>query len=65
MAGPPENSHHEISSSAAETMRIALKDLRLDSLDVVHAGRKAYQLARNVRALPLAAVPKTLRPLRS
>lgn len=46
------------------SMRVALKDLRLDSLDVIHAGRKTYRLAREVRALPLAEVPKALRPLR-
>lgn len=46
------------------SMRTALGDLRLDSLDVIHAGRKTYRLATNVRALPLADVPGTLRPLR-
>lgn len=36
------------------SMRIALEDLKLDSLEVVHAGKDAFPLARNVRAVPLA-----------
>lgn len=33
-------------------MRIALEDLKLDRLDVVHAGREAFPLAERVRAIP-------------
>ena len=35
------------------SMRIALKDLKLDRLDVVHAGRESFPLAERVRAVPL------------
>lgn len=36
------------------SMRTALKDLRLDRLDILHAGRDAFPLAERVRAAPLA-----------
>ena len=45
-------------------MRTALRDLKLDSLDVIHAGKKSYRLAPGVRALPLGDVTRTLKPLR-
>lgn len=38
------------------SMRIALKDLKLDRLDVVHAGRETFPLAERVRAIPLGRV---------
>jgi predicted AAA+ superfamily ATPase len=47
------------------SMRTALRDLRLDSLDVIHAGRTTYRLAPAVRALPLAEVSGALRALRA
>ena len=40
--------------SLTPSMRIAVEDLNLDSLEVVHAGGDAFPLARNVRAVPLA-----------
>jgi uncharacterized protein len=50
----------EIKRSAAPTltpsMRIAMNDLRLKSLTVVHAGRETFQLARNVEALSCGAL---------
>ncbi|MEK7765608.1 MAG: ATP-binding protein, partial [bacterium] len=36
------------------SMRIALGDLRLEQLTVVHAGRESYSLSGRVRAVPLA-----------
>lgn len=38
------------------SMRIALRDLRLDRLVVVHAGRETFPLAPRVRAIPLDRV---------
>ncbi len=38
------------------SMRIALKDLKLDQLDVVHAGRETFPLGERVRAVPLGRV---------
>lgn len=42
--------------SLTPSMKIALKDLKLHRLDVVHAGREAFPLAKNVRAIPLGLV---------
>lgn len=39
-----------------KSMRIALDDLRLDRLDVIHAGRHTYQLAPKIRAVALARI---------
>ncbi len=38
------------------SMRSALKDLKLDQLDVVHAGEHTFPLAENIRAIPLHAL---------
>jgi predicted AAA+ superfamily ATPase len=40
--------------SLSASMRTALADLHLDSLDVIHAGRETYQLADRIRAVSLA-----------
>lgn len=47
------------------SMRSALADLRLDSLDVVHAGAETYPLSREIRALALGRVLSDLKPLRT
>src|SRR4051812_6161451 len=49
--------------SLTPSMRTAVVDLKLDSLEVVHAGVDAFPLARNVRAMPLARLLE-VRPLR-
>lgn len=38
------------------SMRIALEDLKLDRLDVVHAGQATFPLAERVRAIPLSRI---------
>jgi predicted AAA+ superfamily ATPase len=38
------------------SMRSALRDLRLDRLDVLHAGRDSFPLGERVRALPLSSI---------
>ena len=43
-------------------MRVALRDLGLASLDVVHAGKHTFPLDRRVRALSLARL-SDLEPL--
>jgi predicted AAA+ superfamily ATPase len=45
------------------SMRVALQDLRLDSLDVIYPGAKTYPLASRVRAVPLARLLDEIRPL--
>jgi hypothetical protein len=46
------------------SMRIALEDLNLDSIEVIHAGHEAFPLARKVRAEPFAKLLESVRPLR-
>ena len=46
------------------SMRSAFETLRLDRLDVVHAGRESYSIAPGMRALPASRLAATLRPLR-
>lgn len=38
------------------SMRIALEDLKLDSLDVLHAGTETYSLAPKIRAVALSRI---------
>lgn len=45
------------------SMRIALDDLRLDSLDVVYPGTREFPLADRVRAVPLVDVPRLVESL--
>lgn len=46
-----------------KSMRSALETLKLDRLDVVHAGTERYRLAEGVRALPATELVGTLRAL--
>ncbi len=45
------------------SMLTALDTLRLDRLDVVHAGRDGYRMHEKVRAVPVAGLLEALRPL--
>ena len=47
-----------------KSMRIAMDDLRLDRLDVVHAGDHTFALADGIRAVPLQRVFADVDPLR-
>jgi len=59
----------EISRYGASTpavtpsMRIAIEDLHLDSLDVVHAGDDTWHLAKNIRAVALSRILEDVEPL--
>lgn len=46
-----------------KSMRIALTDLKLTRLDVIHAGRDTFPLAANVRAVAASRMLADLRPL--
>ncbi len=46
------------------SMRVALDDLKLDSLDVIHAGRDTYPLAHGIRAVAAASLVTALKPVR-
>lgn len=52
-----------VSPRTTRSMRTALGDLRLDRLDVVHAGEETFPLDERIRALPLRRVWEDLRPL--
>ncbi|MEN8149805.1 MAG: hypothetical protein ABFS86_08275 [Planctomycetota bacterium] len=45
------------------SMRHALGDLKLDRLDVIHAGGATFPLADGMRAVSLARVPEDVEPL--
>ena len=45
-------------------MHIAREDLRLSSLDVVHAGDHTFPLREGIRALSLQRILTDLKPLR-
>jgi predicted AAA+ superfamily ATPase len=45
------------------SMKIALADLKLDRLEVVHAGDKSYPLGDRIQAVPLRQIRKALHPL--
>jgi hypothetical protein len=47
-----------------KSMHIALDDLRLSSLDVVHAGDQTFPLRKGIRALSLKRLLADLKPLR-
>ena len=42
-----------VAPKVTQSMHVALHDLKLDSLDVVHAGRDTFPLAKNIRAVSL------------
>lgn len=47
-----------------KSMRVALTDLKLGRLDVVHSGEETYELSRRVRAVALSRLLDDLQPLR-
>lgn len=49
--------------ATTKSMRVALDDLRLDRLDVVHAGEATFALADRIRAVPLDRLQQDLEPL--
>ena len=48
--------------SITPSMRIALADLRLQRLIVVHAGRNSFDMAKKIRAVALTDLPEELKP---
>jgi hypothetical protein len=46
-------------------MRAALSDLKLDSLDMVHAGDRTFPLTDRIRAVALSDLLDVLQPLRA
>ena len=52
-----------VAPRTTRSMHIALEDLDLDSLDVIHAGDETFPLAERIRALALSRVFDDLHPL--
>ena len=52
-----------VAPELTKSMRVALADLRLERLDVIHACERSFALAERVRAVPLARVMQDIRPL--
>jgi predicted AAA+ superfamily ATPase len=51
--------------AVTKSMHIAMQDLRLDSLDVVHVGPETYPLAPRVRAVAVGRLTTDLRKVRT
>ncbi|MCY2960562.1 MAG: ATP-binding protein [Planctomycetota bacterium] len=54
---------HTTSPEVTKSMRIAIEDLALDRLDVVHVGEETYPLAPKIRAVSIARLTKDVDPL--
>lgn len=52
-----------VAPSVTRSMRIALEDLGLERIDVIHAGDATYPLADRIRGVPLVRVLDDLKPL--
>ncbi|MBM4024966.1 MAG: ATP-binding protein [Planctomycetes bacterium] len=52
-----------VAPSLTASMRHALQDLRLDRIDVIHAGDRTFALAERVRAVALSRLLEDLGPL--
>jgi len=52
------------SPGMTRSMHIALEDLKLESLDVIHAGRDSWPMAPKVRAVALSRLLEDVKPLR-
>ena len=54
---------HTSAPKVTRSMRVALADLELDSIDVVHAGAETYPLGERFRAVAAGRVLEDLRPV--
>ena len=55
---------HTDAPSVTASMRIALQDLGLDRLDVIHVGKETYPLTKQIRAVAFERLEKDIAPLR-
>ena len=53
-----------VAPSVTPSMRRALTDLNLSSLDVIHAGERTFPLHEQIRAVALSRLLLDIRPLR-
>ena len=54
---------HTNAPGFTKSMTIAAKDLRLESLDVIHTGRETYPLTDKIRAVSIERLTKDVTPL--
>jgi hypothetical protein len=54
---------HTNAPSVTKSMRIAIEDLKLESLDVIHVGEETYPLTKGVRAVAVSRITKDIEPL--
>lgn len=54
---------HASAPTLTASMRSAIEDLRLESLEVIHAGDAVFDLAKKIRAVPLARLRDEVEPL--
>ena len=55
---------HTVAPEVTKSMRIAMADLRLDRLDVIHVGKDTYTLGDRIRAVAFERVQKDVDPQR-
>jgi len=55
---------HTIAPEVTKSMKIALADLKLSSLDIIHIGKETYPLTKQVRAVAFERLHEDIRPLR-
>lgn len=53
-----------VSPRTTASMHTALRDLKLDSVDVIHAGKETFAMTSEIRAVALSRIAKDIRPLR-
>lgn len=54
---------YSVAPAVTPSMRIAVEDLKLDRLDVIHAGSRTFPMSERVRALALGRLLTDLKPL--
>ena len=55
---------HTVAPEVTGSMRIAMADLRLDRLDVIHVGKDSYPLADRIRAVAFERLQQDVDRLR-
>ena len=50
--------------ATTRSMHVALDDLRLSRVDVVHAGSKSFPMHQKIRAIALSRLMEDLKPLK-
>jgi hypothetical protein len=53
-----------VAPTVSRSMHIALEDLELENIDVIHAGDETFPLADSIRAVPLSKVLEDVTPLK-